>query len=58
MRRFKNILYYADGAATQSASLNRAVALAQSNSAALTAMDVIAESDLASEVEQRFGLKL
>lgn len=58
MKRFKNILYHADGAETASTSLNRAVALAQSNDAELTVMDVVAESDFASEVELRFGLNL
>ena len=58
MKRFKNILYHADSAEHQSPSLNRAVALAQSNKAGLTVMDVVRESSLASDVEQRFGLNL
>ncbi len=58
MKRFKNILYHADGAETQSTSLERAFALAQTNDVALTIMDVVAESDLAAEVEQRFDLNL
>ncbi len=58
MKRFKNILYHADGAETDNRSLNRAVALAQCNDAALTVIDVVGESGLASEVEERFGLDL
>ena len=58
MKRFKNILYHADGENPSSESLNRALALAESNQARLTVMDVIPESDLAGEVEQRHGLRL
>lgn len=58
MKRFKNILYHADGAESPSTSLDRAVALARSNNAALTIVDVVPESNLGSEVAQRFGLNL
>ena len=58
MKRFKNILYHADDAISHGRSLDRAVALAQSNSAALTVMDVVPESDLAAGVEQRLDLSL
>lgn len=58
MKRFKNILFHADGAESQRTSLARAVALARSNHGALTVMDVVPESNLGSEVEQRFGLNL
>ena len=43
MKRFKTILFHADGAESQSTSLDRAVALARSNHAALTVMDVVPE---------------
>ncbi len=58
MKRFKNIIYYADSAETKSITLKRAIALAESNDAALTLMDVIEESDLAEEVEERFEIDL
>ena len=58
MKRFKNILYHADGGEFQNTALDRAVALAQSNDADLTVMDVVAESNLASEMEQRLGRNL
>lgn len=52
MKRFKNILYHADGNNPSAESLGRAVKLAQSNDAKLTIMDVIAESELTAEVER------
>ena len=58
MKRFKNIIYYAESAETKSRTLKRAVALAESNDAALTLMDVIEESDLAEEVSERFEIDL
>lgn len=58
MKRFKNILYHADGAVSHGQSLDRAVALAQSNNAALTVMDVVPTSDLAPAAEQRLDLNL
>lgn len=58
MKRFKNILYHADGKAPSNPSLDQALALAESNQARLTVMDVIPESELAGEVEQRLGLEI
>lgn len=58
MKRFKNILYHADGAESDGTALDRAVAFAQSNDANLTVIDVVAESNLASEMKQRLGLNL
>jgi universal stress protein E len=57
MKRFKNILYFADGAAEACPALTRAVSLARTNHARLTLMDVIGEvPSAAAEIEQRFGL--
>ena len=58
MKRFKNILYHADGNHSTAESLGRAVKLAESNNAKLTVMDVIAESELAADVERRYQLDL
>ncbi len=58
MKRFKNILYHADGDLADSESLDRAVDLARRNGAMLTVMDVVAESELAVDVEKRLDLNL
>ena len=58
MKRFKNILYHADGELADSESLDRAVDLARRNDAMLTVMDVVAESDLAVDVEKHLDIKL
>jgi nucleotide-binding universal stress UspA family protein len=58
MQRFKNILYHADGDKPSQASLNRALALAQANEARLTVMDVISETEEATDIEQRYDLNL
>ncbi len=58
MKRFKNILYYADHPDTQGGTLERAVALAKTNRARLTVMDVTAETEEAPEIERRFGIDL
>ncbi|MDJ0807539.1 MAG: universal stress protein [Gammaproteobacteria bacterium] len=58
MKRFKNILYHADGDKPSGESLNRAVSLAKSNDARLTVIDVIEEADLADDVQQRYQLNL
>ena len=58
MRRFKNILYHADGDNPSQESLHRALALAQANEARLTVMDVIPEIEEATDIEQRYGLNL
>lgn len=51
MKRFKNILYFADGSAAPDYSLQRAVALATSNQASLTVVDVLDSLD-----SQRFSV--
>ena len=58
MKRFKNILYFADNPDTQYETLKRAVALAKTNDARLTVMDVTAEAEEAKEIEKRFGIDL
>ncbi len=58
MKRFKNILYLADQPDKQNATLERAVALAKTNGARLTIMDVTAEAEEATEIEKRFGIDL
>ncbi len=58
MKRFKNILYFADQPDDQSVMLARAVALAKTNRARLTVMDVIAEAEEAIEIEKRFDIDL
>jgi nucleotide-binding universal stress UspA family protein len=58
MKRFKNILYFADQPNAQNKTLERAVALAKTNSARLTIMDVTAEAEEAAEIEKRFGIDL
>ncbi len=58
MKRFKNILYLADQPDSQNATLERAVALARTNGARLTIMDVTAEAEEAAEIEKRFGIDL
>ena len=58
MKRFKNIFYYADQPDIQPVKLARAVALAKTNRARLTVMDVTAEAEEASEIEKRFGIDL
>ncbi len=58
MKRFKNILYFADQPDTQNATLERAVALAKTNHARLTVMDVTAEAEAATEIEKSLGIDL
>jgi nucleotide-binding universal stress UspA family protein len=58
VQRFKNILYFADGAENGGSSLERAVELATSNGARLTVIDVLGKTDAPSGVEQRLGLDL
>ncbi len=58
MERFKNILYFADNPDTRRVNLERAVALAKTNDARLTVMDVTAEAEEAKEVEKRFDIDL
>ena len=58
MKRFKNILYFADYPDTQRVTLEQAVALSKANDARLTVIDVIAEAEQATEIEKRFGIDL
>ena len=58
MKRFKNILYFADNPDLQHDTLERAVALAKTNDARLTVIDVTAEADHATEIKKRFGIDL
>ena len=58
MKRFKNIIYFADQPETQNQTLERAVALAKTNGARLTVMDVVAEAEEAMEIENRFEIDL
>ena len=58
MKRFKNILYFADNPDPQHDTLKRAVALAKTNDARLTAIDVTAEAEHATEIKKRFGIDL
>lgn len=58
MKRFKNILFYVDGQDEPSASLARAVKLAESNEARLTLVDVIEPVDTPTEIKSRFHVEL
>lgn len=58
MKRFKNILFFADGSDVDSPALQRAVALARSNEARLTLMDVIEPVPTPAEVTARFEVEL
>lgn len=58
MKRFKNILYFADGAIEPCSALERAIALAESNQARLTVIDVIEKYDADQELEKRLGVKI
>jgi nucleotide-binding universal stress UspA family protein len=58
MKRFKNILYHADGDTPSHESLHRALALAQANTARLTVMDVVPATETAADIEQRCDLNL
>ncbi|MGD8588196.1 MAG: universal stress protein [Chromatiales bacterium] len=58
MKRFKNILYHADGDNPSQESLHRALTLAQANEARLTIMDVISETETATDIAQRYDLNL
>ena len=58
MKRFKNILYFADGALEKNHALERAVQLARSNGARLTVIDVLEKIRSSSEVERVFGTDL
>ena len=58
MRRFKNILYFADGATERHPAMERAVAWARANNARLTIFDVVPESDSPTEAEKRFNVDI
>lgn len=58
MKRFKNIVFFADGAMQASPALERAVSLATANDARLTVIDVLDATDSPSEIEARFGMDL
>ena len=58
MRRFRNILFYADGSTDASSALRRAVKLAEGNGARLTVLDVIEPVDTPREVASRFAVDL
>jgi nucleotide-binding universal stress UspA family protein len=58
MKQFKNILLFADGAPERGPTLERAVALAQTNDARLTVMDVVEEQASSAEIESGFGSDL
>ncbi len=58
MQRFKNILYFADGRLEAGPALQRAVALANSNDARLTVIDVIEPQEDLPEVRAGFGSDL
>jgi len=58
MKRFKNILYFADGATDRCSALERAVALAAANEARLTAFEVCPEHDSKLEIGNRWGSDL
>lgn len=58
MKRFKNILYFADGATEPCSALERAVSLARSNHARLTLIDVLDEVESGSAIKRRFHIDL
>ncbi|MFC1665969.1 universal stress protein [Pseudomonadota bacterium] len=58
MKRFKNILFFADGAMHPGPALERAVTLADSNNARLTVIDVIDEHDSSPQIQSRIGSDL
>lgn len=58
MKRFKNILYFADGTTESSSTLQRAVDLARTNNARLTVLDVLAETESPARIQKQFGMDL
>jgi nucleotide-binding universal stress UspA family protein len=58
MKRFKNILFFADGNAGSTWALERAVKLATINEARLTVMDVISDRETSAELKERLGTDL
>lgn len=58
MKRFKNILYYADGAVEECPAFQRALALARSNHARLTLFDLISADTIVNGTVQEQGIDL
>lgn len=58
MKRFRNILFFADGASNASVALQRAVRLAETNHARLTVADVLEPVETPNAVGERFGVEL
>lgn len=58
MKRFKNILYFADGESAPSPALQRALRLADTNGARLTVVDVLEPLDTPGEIASRLNLDL
>ena len=58
MKRFKNILFFADGTDDVTPALKRAAQLAESNKARLTLVDVFEPVETPSEVISQFGIEL
>lgn len=58
MKRFKNILYFADGEQNLGSTFERALILAHSNQARLCVFDVTAETKVPAGIEERLGLSI
>lgn len=58
MKRFKNILYVSEGSCDVCPALERAVALAETNHARLTVVDVIDRIEEDKQIHGRFGVSL
>jgi nucleotide-binding universal stress UspA family protein len=58
MKRFKNILFFADGSDEMTPALRRAAQLAESNQARLTLVDVIEPVKTPGEILDRFNIEL
>jgi nucleotide-binding universal stress UspA family protein len=58
MKRFKNILFFADGVTEPGPALERAVALARVNNARLTIIDVVDEHESTAQIQSDFGSNL
>jgi len=54
MKRFKNILFFADGSTHTTWALERAILLARTNGARLTVLDVISDSQTPDAIPRRF----
>ena len=58
MKRFKNILFVADGSLEPGPTLERAVTLAKANDARLTVADVIEQQESPAQIRTEFGVDL